>query len=159
MFPNIGKSWRNPRCHKVELVGGRGEDMAHTDPIADMLTRIRNALKAGHPTVKVPASKLKVEIARIMREEGYINDYKVIATDGNKRELLIELRYGSRRERVINGLRRISKPGLRIYVGKDDIPILLGGLGTVIVSTSRGVMTGKEAKRLGIGGEVLCFIW
>lgn len=133
--------------------------MAHTDPIADMLTRIRNALKAGHPTVKVPASKLKVEIARIMREEGYINDYKVIATDGNKRELLIELRYGSRRERVINGLRRISKPGLRIYVGKDDIPILLGGLGTVIVSTSRGVMTGKEAKRLGIGGEVLCFIW
>ncbi|MGQ9623477.1 MAG: 30S ribosomal protein S8 [Candidatus Caldatribacteriaceae bacterium] len=133
--------------------------MAHTDPIADMLTRIRNALKAGHPTVKIPASKLKIEIARIMREEGYISDYKVIAADGNKRELLIELRYGSRRERVINGLRRISKPGLRIYAGKDDIPILLGGLGTVIVSTSQGVMTGKEAKRLGIGGEVLCFIW
>ncbi|WP_017872960.1 30S ribosomal protein S8 [Candidatus Caldatribacterium saccharofermentans] len=133
--------------------------MAHTDPIADMLTRIRNALKAGHPTVKVPASRLKIEIARIMREEGYIQDYKVIPKDGNKRELLIELKYGPHRERVINGLRRISKPGLRIYAGKDEIPILLGGLGTVIVSTSRGVMTGKEARKLGIGGEVLCFIW
>lgn len=88
--------------------------MAHTDPIADMLTRIRNALKAGHPMVKVPASRLKIEIARIMREEGYIQDYKIIARDGNKRELLIELKYGPHRERVINGLRRISKPGLRI---------------------------------------------
>lgn len=133
--------------------------MAHTDPIADMLTRIRNALKAGHSIVRVPASRLKIEIARIMREEGYIQDYKVIAKDGNKRELLIELRYGSRRERVINGLRRISKPGLRIYAGKDDIPILLGGLGTVIVSTPQGIMTGREAKKLGVGGEVLCFIW
>lgn len=133
--------------------------MAHTDPIADMLTRIRNASRAGHPTVTVPASRLKIEIARIMREEGYIQDYKVIPKEGNKRELLIELKYGPRRERVINGLRRISKPGLRIYAGKDEIPILLGGLGTVIVSTSKGVMTGKEARKLGIGGEVLCFIW
>lgn len=120
--------------------------MAHTDPIADMLTRIRNALKAGHPMVKVPASRLKIEIARIMREEGYIQDYKIIARDGNKRELLIELKYGPHRERVINGLRRISKPGLRIYAGKDEIPILLGGLGTVIVSTSRGVMTGERGE-------------
>ncbi len=133
--------------------------MAHTDPIADMLTRIRNASRAGHPTVTVPASRLKIEIARIMREEGYIQDYKVIPKEGNKRDLLIELKYGPRRERVINGLRRISKPGLRIYAGKDEIPILLGGLGTVIVSTSKGVMTGKEARKLGIGGEVLCFIW
>lgn len=133
--------------------------MAHTDPIADMLTRIRNASRAGHPTVTVPASRLKIEIARIMRDEGYIQDYKVIAKEGNKRDLVIELKYGPRRERVINGLRRISKPGLRIYAGKDEIPILLGGLGTVIVSTSRGVMTGKEARKLGIGGEVLCFIW
>ncbi|MBC7217375.1 MAG: 30S ribosomal protein S8 [Candidatus Caldatribacterium sp.] len=133
--------------------------MAHTDPIADMLTRIRNASRAGHPTVTVPASRLKIEIARIMREEGYIKDYRVIAKEGNKRDLLIELKYGPRRERVINGLRRISKPGLRIYAGKDEIPILFGGLGTVIVSTSRGVMTGKEARKLGIGGEVLCFIW
>lgn len=133
--------------------------MAHTDPIADMLTRIRNASRAGHPTVTVPASRLKIEIARIMREEGYIQDYKVIAKEGNKRDLLIELKYGPRRERVINGIRRISKPGLRVYAKKDEIPILLGGLGTVVVSTSRGVMTGKEARRLGIGGEILCFIW
>ncbi|MEN3184305.1 MAG: 30S ribosomal protein S8 [Atribacterota bacterium] len=133
--------------------------MAHTDPIADMLTRIRNASRAGHPTVTVPASRLKIEIARIMREEGYIQDYKVIAKEGNKRDLVIELKYGPRRERVINGLRRISKPGLRIYAKKDEIPILFGGLGTVVVSTSRGVMTGKEARKLGIGGEVLCFIW
>lgn len=133
--------------------------MAHTDPIADMLTRIRNASRAGHPTVTVPASRLKIEIARIMREEGYIQDYKVITKEGNKRDLVIELKYGPRRERVINGLRRISKPGLRIYAKKDEIPILFGGLGTVVVSTSRGVMTGKEARKLGIGGEVLCFIW
>ncbi len=133
--------------------------MAHTDPIADMLTRIRNASRAGHPTVTVPASRLKIEIARIMREEGYIQDYKVIAKEGNKRDLLIELKYGPHRERVINGIRRISKPGLRIYARKDTIPILLGGLGTVVVSTSRGVMTGKEARKLGIGGEILCFIW
>lgn len=133
--------------------------MAHTDPIADMLTRIRNASRAGYPTVTVPASRLKIEIARIMREEGYIQDYKVIAKEGNKRDLLIELKYGPRRERVINGIRRISKPGLRVYAKKDEIPILLGGLGTVVVSTSRGVMTGKEARKLGIGGEILCFIW
>lgn len=133
--------------------------MAHTDPIADMLTRIRNASRAGHPTVTVPASRLKIEIARVMREEGYIQDYKVITKEGNKRDLVIELKYGPRRERVINGLRRISKPGLRIYAKKDEIPILLGGLGTVVVSTSRGIMTGKEARKLGIGGEVLCFIW
>lgn len=133
--------------------------MAHTDPIADMLTRIRNASRAGHPTVTVPASRLKIEIARIMREEGYIQDYKVIAKEGNKRDLLIELKHGPRRERVINGIRRISKPGLRVYAKKDEIPILLGGLGTVVVSTSRGVMTGKEARKLGIGGEILCFIW
>ncbi|MCS7242073.1 MAG: 30S ribosomal protein S8 [Candidatus Caldatribacterium sp.] len=133
--------------------------MGHTDPIADMLTRIRNASRAGHPTVTVPASRLKIEIARIMREEGYIQDYRVIAKEGNKRDLVIELKYGPRRERVINGLRRISKPGLRIYAKKDEIPILFGGLGTVVVSTSRGVMTGKEARKLGIGGEVLCFIW
>ncbi|HOQ67160.1 MAG TPA: 30S ribosomal protein S8 [Candidatus Atribacteria bacterium] len=133
--------------------------MAHTDPIADMLTRIRNALKAGENTVKVPASRSKIEIARILKEEGYITDYKVLTQEGNKRDLIMELKYGPRRERVINGLKRISKPGLRVYAGKNEIPVLLGGMGTVVVSTSQGIMTGREAKKLGIGGEVICYIW
>ncbi|MDI3525254.1 MAG: small subunit ribosomal protein [Candidatus Atribacteria bacterium] len=140
-------------------VGRKGSTMAHTDPIADMLTRIRNALKARKGSVSIPASKLKIEIARIMKQEGYIEDYKVTDSDGPKRDLIIFLKYGPNRERVINGLRRISKPGLRVYVGKDEIPILLGGMGTVVVSTSKGVLTGKEARRLGVGGEVICYIW
>ncbi|MCD6155967.1 MAG: 30S ribosomal protein S8 [Candidatus Atribacteria bacterium] len=133
--------------------------MAHTDPIADMLTRIRNALKARKESVSIPASKLKIEIARIMKQEGYVEDYKVTSLDGPKRDLIIFLKYGPNKERVINGLRRISKPGLRVYVGKDEIPILFGGMGTVVVSTSRGVLTGKEARKLGVGGEVICYIW
>ncbi len=141
------------------LAGRKGSTMAHTDPIADMLTRIRNALKARKGSVSVPASKLKIEIARIMKQEGYIEDYKVTSFDGPKRDLIIFLKYGPNKERVVNGLRRISKPGLRVYVGKDEIPILLGGMGTVVVSTSRGVLTGKEAKKLGVGGEVICYIW
>ncbi len=133
--------------------------MAYTDPIADMLTRIRNALKAREAVVKMAASKLKIEIARVLKEEGYIKDYQIIAGEGNKKDLVIELKYEASRERVINGLKRVSKPGLRIYAGKHEIPVLLGGMGTVIVSTSQGVMTGKEARRLGIGGEILCFVW
>ncbi|MGQ9473298.1 MAG: 30S ribosomal protein S8 [Candidatus Caldatribacteriaceae bacterium] len=133
--------------------------MAHTDPIADMLTRIRNALKAREAVVKVAASRTKIELARILKEEGYIKGYQVISQEGNKKDLVIELKYGPNRERVINGLRRISKPGLRIYAGKNEIPILLGGIGTVIISTSRGIMTGKEARRLGMGGEIICFVW
>lgn len=158
VFPDVGKSGGNTRRGKVELVG-RGMEMAHTDPIADMLTRIRNALKARETVVKVAASKLKMEVARILKEEGYIKDYQIIAQEGNKKDLVIELKYGPNRERIINGLRRVSKPGLRIYAGKHEIPILLGGMGTVIVSTSRGVMTGKEARRLGVGGEIICFVW
>lgn len=133
--------------------------MAHTDPIADMLTRIRNALKAGENTVKVPVSRSKIEIARILKEEGYISDYKVLAPEGGKSDLIIELKYGPNRERVINGLKRISKPGLRVYAKKTEIPVLLGGMGTVVVSTSQGVMTGKEAKKVGVGGEIICYIW
>lgn len=158
VFPDFSKPGRNTRRGQVELVG-RGMEMAHTDPIADMLTRIRNALKARKAVVKVAASKTKTELARILKEEGYIKGYQVISQEGNKKDLVIELKYGPNRERVINGLRRISKPGLRIYAGKNEIPILLGGMGTVIVSTSQGIMTGKEARHLGVGGEVICFVW
>ncbi len=133
--------------------------MAHTDPIADMLTRIRNSLKARENSVKVPSSKQKVDIARIMKDEGYIRDFKVIDRENDRHLLIIELRYGSNKERIINGLKRISKPGLRVYTGRHDIPVLLGGMGTVVVSTSQGMMTGREAKKIGVGGEVVCYIW
>jgi len=133
--------------------------MAHTDPIADMLTRVRNALKARENTVMVPYSKIKGELARILKDEGYIQNYKVVARESNSSNMIIELKYGMKKERIINGLKRISKPGLRTYAGKDEIPILLGGMGTVIVSTSQGIMTGKTAKKTGIGGEVICYIW
>lgn len=133
--------------------------MAHTDPIADMLTRIRNSLKARENTVVVPYSKLKGELARILKEEGYIQNYKIAARENKSSDMIIELKYGMKKERIINGLKRISKPGLRIYAGKDEIPILLGGMGTVIVSTSQGIMTGKAAKKSGVGGEVICYIW
>jgi small subunit ribosomal protein S8 len=133
--------------------------MAHTDPIADMLTRVRNALKARENSVTVPYSKLKGELARIMKDEGYIQNYKIVARENNSNDMIIELKYGMKRERIINGLKRISKPGLRIYTRKDEIPILLGGMGTVIVSTSQGIMTGKNAKKFGVGGEVICYIW
>ena len=133
--------------------------MAHTDPIADMLTRIRNSLKARESTVVVPYSKLKGELARILKEEGYIQNYKIVARENKSNDMIIELKYGMKKERIINGLKRISKPGLRIYAKKDEIPILLGGMGTVIVSTSQGMMTGKAAKKSGVGGEVICYIW
>lgn len=133
--------------------------MAHTDPIADFLTQIRNGLKAKKEKVIIPASKLKIEIARIMKEEGYIHDYQVVPREGKSGEVVINLKYSSGQERVVNGLKRISKPGLRVYAGKNEIPVLLGGMGTVVVSTSQGVMTGKEAKKVGVGGEVVCYIW
>ncbi|MDK2896771.1 MAG: small subunit ribosomal protein [Candidatus Atribacteria bacterium] len=133
--------------------------MAHTDPIADFLTQIRNGLKAKKEKVIIPASKLKIEIARIMKEEGYIHDYQVVPREGKSGEVVINLKYSSSQERVVNGLKRISKPGLRVYAGKNEIPVLLGGMGTVVVSTSQGVMTGKEAKKVGVGGEVVCYIW
>ena len=129
-----------------------------TDPIADMLTRIRNALGAKHVKVDVPASNLKVEIARILKDEGYIANYKVIG-DGANRAIRVYLKYGPDGEKVMSKLDRISKPGCRVYVGSDEIPSVLGGLGINILSTSRGVMTGREARRMRVGGEVLCRIY
>ncbi len=131
-----------------------------TDPVADMLTRIRNANKALHDRVELPSSKLKEEIARILKEEGYVRDYHVReAGELPYKVLVVELKYGRSRERVLTGVKRISKPGRRIYAGKDRLPRVLGGMGTAILSTSRGVITSRTAEREGIGGEVICFVW
>ena len=128
-----------------------------TDTIADMLTRIRNGLLARHAQITVPASRMKLEIARILKAEGFITDFQV---DKDHPEVMrIQLRYGERKEGIITGLRRISRPGLRIYARREGLPRVRGGLGMAILSTSRGVMTDREARRAGIGGEVLCFIW
>ena len=124
-----------------------------------MLTRIRNANKALHDHVEMPNSRLKAEIARILKEEGYVRDYHVKKTDLPYELLVIELKYGRKRERVLTGLKRISKPGRRIYARKDRLPRVLGGMGTAILSTSRGVITSRTAAREGVGGEVICFIW
>ena len=129
-----------------------------TDPVADLLTRIRNANMIYRETVDVPASKLKKAIVEILREEGFIKNYEVLQ-DGARQTLRIYLKYGNNRERVISGLKRISKPGLRVYAQKDEIPRVLGGLGIAILSTSKGVMTDRQARKLGIGGEVLCYVW
>jgi len=129
-----------------------------TDPIADMLTRIRNALTARHDVVDIPASKIKKDIAEILVNEGFIRSYELI-DDGKQGILRLTLRYGSNKERVISGLKRISKPGLRVYTKKDNIPKVLGGLGIAIISTSKGVMDDKKARQEGVGGEVLCYIW
>jgi small subunit ribosomal protein S8 len=129
-----------------------------TDPIADMLTRIRNALRARHPRVDVPASKMKVEIARILKEEGYINNYKVMG-EGAKKTLRLYLKYGPDGETPILNLERVSRPGRRIYVGAKEIPRVLGGLGIAILSTPHGIMTGREARRRNVGGEVLCYVY
>jgi small subunit ribosomal protein S8 len=129
-----------------------------TDPIADMLTRIRNANAAGHDQVSIPASRLKVEIARILKEEGFIQDWK-LTSDGPQGTLRIVLKYGPKRERVLRGLRRVSKPGLRVYVRRQALPRVRGGLGVAILSTSRGILTDRQARRLGVGGEVLCYVW
>jgi small subunit ribosomal protein S8 len=129
-----------------------------TDPIADFLTRIRNANRAGHDEVRIPSSKLKVEMAKILQSEGYIRGYQLI--DDKKQGILrVLLKYGDGKERVISGLKRVSKPGRRVYVGKDSIPRVLGGLGIAILSTPRGIVTDRRARRLGIGGEVLCEVW
>ena len=131
-----------------------------TDPVADMLTRIRNANKALQDRVEMPSSKLKEEIARILQEEGYIRGFHVVEPgELPYKTLVVELKYGRGRERVLNGLKRISKPGRRIYAGKDRLPRVLGGMGTAILSTSRGVITSRTAEREGIGGEVICFVW
>ncbi len=130
-----------------------------TDPVADMLTRIRNANKALHDRVEMPTSRLKEEIARILKEEGYVREYHVEERELPYKVLVIELKYGRSRERVVTGLKRISKPGRRIYAGKDRLPRVLGGMGIAILSTSRGVITSRTAEREGIGGEVICFVW
>jgi small subunit ribosomal protein S8 len=129
-----------------------------SDPIADMLTRVRNAIASRHPKVDVPASRLKAEIARILKEEGYIANFKV-AEEGVKRVIKIYLKYSPSNAPVITRIERISRPGCRVYVGRDDIPRVQGGLGINILTTARGVMTGKTAHREGVGGEVLCQIW
>jgi len=132
-----------------------------TDPIADMLSRIRNATQSRHPRVEMPTSRLKVEIARILEAEGYIQGFKVVEPPNGQPQasLRVFLKYGPRGERVISGLERVSRPGRRVYFGRDDVPQVLAGLGTSILTTSRGVMTGREAQKVGVGGEVLCNVW
>ena len=133
--------------------------MTMSDPIADMLTRIRNANTAKHDTVDIPASKMKIAIADILVNEGYIAKYDIVE-DGAFKTIRVTLKYGvDKNDKVITGLKRISKPGLRVYAGKEELPRVLGGLGTAIISTNQGVVTDKEARKLGVGGEVLCFVW
>ena len=129
-----------------------------TDPIADMLTRIRNANQMRYKEVEVPASKMKLEIARILKEEGFINDYKV-KKNNIQNIIVLSLKYGQNKERVITGLKRISKPGLRVYAKAEELPRVLNGLGIAIVSTSKGVMTDKDARKESLGGEVMAYIW
>ncbi|HSK16463.1 MAG TPA: 30S ribosomal protein S8 [Gaiellaceae bacterium] len=128
------------------------------DPIADMLTRIRNANRALHETTTMPVSGMKVEIARVLKDEGYIKDYRVEKGESFD-TLVVELKFGRNRERVITDLRRISKPGRRVYARKDRVPRVLGGMGTAIMSTSKGLVTSRTAQELGVGGEVICFVW
>ena len=139
------------------MEGGRC-NMVMTDPIADFLTRIRNANMVMHEKVEIPASKTKVALAEILKNEGFIKDYEQIE-DGKQGIIRVYLKYGPNREKVITGLKRISKPGLKVYCKKDEVPKVLGGLGIAIISTSKGIVTDKEARKLGLGGEVICYVW
>ena len=132
--------------------------MTMTDPIADMLTRVRNANSANKETVSMPTSNKLTEIARILKEEGYIVDYEVVEAKPVS-QLIITLKYGAKREKSLRGLKRISKPGLRVYASKDQLPRVLGGLGTAVISTSKGMMADRDARQLGVGGEVIAYIW
>ncbi|MBR6500754.1 MAG: 30S ribosomal protein S8 [Firmicutes bacterium] len=132
--------------------------MTMTDPIADMLTRIRNANTVGHATVEIPASKMKKAIAEILKEEGYIRGYEVIE-DGKQGTITVSMKYGPDKTKVISGIKKISKPGLKVYAKADDVPKVLGGLGIAIISTSNGLITDKQARKLGVGGEVICYVW
>jgi small subunit ribosomal protein S8 len=132
--------------------------MSMTDPIADLLTRIRNGQMARHKSVDVPSSRMKVAIAKILKDEGYIENFKVVE-DGRQGTLQVGLKYGSAGEKVITGLERVSRPGRRVYCGKDEIPRVLGGMGITILSTPKGVITGSTCRRLGVGGEILCNVW
>lgn len=133
--------------------------MSFTDPIADMLTRIRNGISAEHDTVVIPSSKMKIEIARILKQEGYINNYTVEGDTAKDKIITIELKYGPDKQRVISGLKRISKPGLRVYAKGDSVPRVLNGLGIAIISTSKGLMTDRDARKAHLGGEVVAYVW
>lgn len=152
-FPELRKLVGKKRENRKEVVL-----MAMTDVIADMLTRIRNANDAEHPTVEIPCSNMKKAIAQTLLDEGYIANFEIIE-DGKQGIIKIYLKYGPNKKKVITGLKRISKPGLRIYANKDEVPRVMGGLGTVILSTSKGIMTDKQARQEGIGGEVVCYVW
>lgn len=132
--------------------------MTMTDPVADMLTRIRNANNVGHATVDIPASRMKKSIADILIEEGYIKGYDIIEGDSQD-TIRVRMKYGMDREKVITGIKKISKPGLKVYAKKDEVPRVLGGLGVAIISTSKGVISDKEARKQGVGGEVICYVW
>lgn len=132
--------------------------MTMTDPIADMLTRIRNANTVGHETVEIPASKMKKSIAQILKDEGYITDFEVIE-DGKQGVIKVTMKYAANKERVITGIKKISKPGLKVYAKANEVPKVLGGLGIAILSTSNGIVSDKEARKLGVGGEVICYVW
>ena len=133
--------------------------MTMTDPIADMLTRIRNASTAMHDEVEIPASKIKESIAKILSEEGFVQTYEVVGDNGSHAHIKVTLRYTDERERAISGIRRISKPGRRVYRGSKELPRVLGGLGVAIISTSQGVMSDRQARRAGVGGEVMAYVW
>jgi small subunit ribosomal protein S8 len=134
--------------------------MSVSDPIADMLTRIRNAVSSRHDAVLIPASKMKVSIAQVLKDEGFIRDYSVVAEEGRPQpNLKVDLSYGGRKQPVLTGLQRVSKPGLRVYVQRREIPRVYGGLGIAIISTPKGIMSGQEARRQEVGGEVLCYVW
>jgi len=132
--------------------------MTMTDPIADMLTRIRNANTVGHATVDIPASKMKKSIAGILTQEGYIKGFDLIE-EGTQGAIRVQMKYGTDKKRVISGIKRISKPGLKVYAKADEVPRVLGGLGIAIISTSNGIISDKEARKLGVGGEVICYVW
>ena len=132
--------------------------MSMTDPVADMLTRIRNANIAGHATVDIPASKIKNNIAEILLKEGYIKGFEVEEAQPQN-VLHVQMKYGANKEKVISGIKRISKPGMKVYAKKEELPKVLGGLGIAIISTSNGLITDKEARKLGVGGEVICYVW
>lgn len=129
-----------------------------TDPIADMLTRVRNASSVQHDTVDIPASNIKKEIARILLEEGYIKGYDVIE-DGKQGLIRMQLKYGKNGEKVITGIKKISKPGMRVYADRNNVPKVLNGIGISVISTSKGIVTNKQARELGVGGEVICYVW
>ncbi|EHO86157.1 30S ribosomal protein S8 [Eubacterium infirmum F0142] len=132
--------------------------MTMTDPIADMLTRIRNANTVGHTTVEIPASNMKKAIAEILLNEGFIGGFEVIE-DNKQGVIKVQMKYGAGKEKVINGIKKISKPGLKVYAKANEVPSVLGGLGIAIISTSKGIISDKEARKLGVGGEVICYVW